>query len=152
TLHTAQLEQMAARLMDSIRSNFDVLTGALSQAESAVSSSAGGIASAVTGSLDAIQQWLDRSLLSDVSPLLPDERLAEAQAQFDAAISAGDVSRLPGLADALLKEASGYYVTSTAEYDEIWQAVREAMEGVDRVSDAPTGAQASAIQAANEAT
>src|SRR5690625_3645536 len=152
TLHTAQLEQMAARLMDSIRSNFDVLTGALNQAESAVSSSAGGIASAVTGSLDAIQQWLDKSLLSDVSPLLPDERLAEAQAQFDAAISAGAVSRLPGLADALLKEASGYYRTSTAEYDESWQAVRDAMEGVDRVSDAPTGAQASAIQAANEAT
>ena len=89
--------------------------------------------------IDAIQgvkDWLDDSLIGGNSPLLPQEQLDAARNQFFDAISgaeAGDAdaaSQLPQLADQFLGQASSFYGGSTAEFGEIFDQVRAAMQGV----------------------
>lgn len=85
--------------------------------------------------LSAVQRvsdWLNSILLSDLSVLTPEQRLAEAQAQFDALVAlalGGDAdaaAALPAAATALLQEARGFY-SSTDQYQSIFESTMAAM-------------------------
>lgn len=81
-----------------------------------------------------IQQWLDQQLLGDLSTLTPEQRLAEARAQFEAmsaAAAAGDVdamAALPQLASQLLREGRDFWASSQ-DYTDLEAFVRGVMQG-----------------------
>lgn len=168
-LHSAQLNAMAATLRAGITDSIDSLFGSegmassMSSTASSISSSMGEIQASMIDAIKGVQDWLDRSLLGDNSPLLPQEQLDAAGSQFWDAIDAargGDAEaagNLPQLADQFLSQASGFWGTSTAEYQDIWQMVRDAMQGVadmDVAQDAgpPTYGQTANIEQATQAT
>jgi TP901 family phage tail tape measure protein len=85
-------------------------------------------------SIQSIQDWLDQQLLGDLSTLTPEERLAEARAQFEAlaaAAAGGDadaLAQLPAAATALLREGRDFWASSEP-YTELESFVRSIMEG-----------------------
>lgn len=93
--------------------------------------------------LQQIQQWLDAQRLGDTSSLTPSGRFNEAQSQFDATLAlarGGDtdaLSRITGIADALLREGRGRYA-SGQQYTDLEASVRRALAAL--VSAGPTGA------------
>lgn len=80
--------------------------------------------------LQDLQEFIDSLLLSDLSPLTPDQRLAEAQAQYEALLAAaqgGDLDALAQLqaaAQAYLGEAQSFY-GGVGPYDSIFASVLE---------------------------
>lgn len=80
--------------------------------------------------LEDLQRFIDDLLLSDLSPLTPDQRLAEAQAQYEALLAAaqgGDLDALAQLqaaAQAYLGEAQSFY-GGVGPYDTIFATVLE---------------------------
>lgn len=100
-----------------------------------VGDAARGVYQAQLSALQNIRDWLDSQLLGDTSTLTPEQRLAEARRQFDAAVAAaqgGDaeaLQRVTQLADLLLREerdfsASGQQFTDTEAY------IRARMQGL----------------------
>ncbi|HSH26400.1 MAG TPA: hypothetical protein VK972_01300, partial [Wenzhouxiangella sp.] len=168
-LHSAQLNAMAATLRAGITDSIDSLFGSdgmassMSSTASSISSSMGDIQASMIDAIKGVQDWLDSSLLGDNSPLLPQEQLDAAGSQFWDAIDAARAGNaeaagnLPQLADQFLSQAGGFWGTSTAEYGDIWQMVRDAMQGVadmDVAQDAgpPTYGQTANIEQATQAT
>lgn len=164
-LHQLQLMEFAAGLEESIASMNDELFGTVDDGMrdtvAAVDNSMNDIRESMLAALEGVNDWLQSSMLSSVSPLTPEERLAEAQSQFNAQVSSalgGDadaINDLPQLADQLLSEASGFFGGSTQEFDDIWMQVREAMQrvsGMDVPEGQPTYQQQAAIVGATEST
>lgn len=91
--------------------------------------------------LQNIQQWLDRQLLGDLSTLTPEQRIAEAERQFQATLAAaqaGDteaLQRITGVADALLREGRSFYASGEG-FTSIEAMVRAGLQGL--VSAGPT--------------
>jgi predicted CopG family antitoxin len=86
--------------------------------------------------LKSLRTLIDNLKLSDISPLTPAERLAEAQRQYAsilAAVEGGDFSRageLDSAAQAYLGEASSYYASS-ATYEGIFNNVLGSLESLE---------------------
>jgi hypothetical protein len=86
--------------------------------------------------LKSLRSLIDNLKLSDISPLTPAERLAEAQRQYAsilAAVEGGDFSRageLDSAAQAYLGEASSYYASS-ATYEGIFNNVLGSLESLE---------------------
>lgn len=89
--------------------------------------------------LKTLRDWVNGLKLSQFSPLTPQQRLAEAQAQVAAAVAAisgggqaglNALQNLPQLLEALLGEASGVYGTSTAGYQGIFAMVQELVASI----------------------
>lgn len=80
--------------------------------------------------LQQLQQFIDGLTLSSLSPLTPDQRLNEAQAQYEALLAAaqgGDLdalAQLQGAAQAYLGEAQSYY-GGVGAYPDIFASVLE---------------------------
>lgn len=85
--------------------------------------------------LEDLQRFIDDLLLSDLSPLTPDQRLAEAQAQYEALLAAaqgGDLDALAQLqaaAQAYLGEAQSFY-GGVGPYDSIFASVLEQLSAL----------------------
>lgn len=165
-LHQLQLMKFAAGLDESIKSLSDQLFGGEVESQvqhtvRAVDNGMNQIRKSMINAIEGVQNWLLSSQLSAVSPLTPSERLGEAERQFNtqfAAAMGGDVdaiSALPKLADQFLSEASTFFGGSTAEFDQIWMQVRDAMQqvtGIDVPDQQPDRAQQTAIKQATEST
>lgn len=165
-LHQLQLMKFAAGLDESIKSLSDQLFGGEVESQvqhtvRAVDNGMNQIRKSMINAIEGVQNWLLSSQLSAVSPLTPSERLGEAERQFNtqfAAAMGGDVdaiSALPKLADQFLSEASTFFGGSTAEFDQIWMQVRDAMQqvtGIDIPNQQPDRAQQTAIKQATEST
>lgn len=165
-LHQLQLMKFAAGLDESIKSLSDQLFGGEVESQvqhtvRAVDNGMNQIRKSMISAIEGVQNWLLSSQLSAVSPLTPSERLGEAERQFNtqfAAAMGGDVdaiSALPKLADQFLSEASTFFGGSTAEFDQIWMQVRDAMQqvtGIDIPDQQPDRAQQTAIKQATEST
>jgi hypothetical protein len=86
--------------------------------------------------LKSLRTLIDNLKLSDISPLTPAERLAEAQRQYAsilAAVEGGDFSRageLDSAAQTYLGEASSYYASSNA-YKSIFNGVINSLEQLE---------------------
>lgn len=141
--YTMQTQALAGELRASLTDMRDQLFGGGNSISSSMQSTASSISSSMdqiqTSMIDAIkgvQEWLDSSLLDNNSPLVPQEQLEAAGSQFWEAIDAArnndaEAARaLPQLADQFLSQAGQWWGTSTAEYRDIWQMVRDAMQGV----------------------
>lgn len=89
--------------------------------------------------VENIRKYLDSLNLSQLSPLTPTQRLAEAARQYQellARAQAGDATagdQITQAADAYLQEARSYYASSGA-YTAIFDQVRAALEGLTGVS------------------
>lgn len=161
-LHQLQLMKFAAGLEESISSMSDELFGTVDNGMDRTVNSVGEgmnrVRDLMISGIAQVNDWLQSSMLSNVSPLTPEQRLAEAESQFFDQISAaqgGDasaISGLSGLADQLLSEASGFFGGSTQEFDDIWMRVREAMQGVAGMSIPDAVDPQRAIQTATEST
>ncbi len=97
--------------------------------------------------IDGIRAWLDQQLLGELSTLTPEQRLAEAQRQFDALASAaagGDaeaLAQLPRAAEALLREGRDFWASSEP-YTQLEAAIRASMQqllGLDIGSEPAAG-------------
>jgi hypothetical protein len=86
--------------------------------------------------LKSLRGIIDNLKLSDISPMTPAERLAEAQRQYASiltAVEGGDFSRageLDSAAQAYLGEASSYYASSGA-YENIFNNVLGSLESLE---------------------
>jgi hypothetical protein len=86
--------------------------------------------------LKSLGTLIDNLKLSDISPMTPAERLAEAQRQYASiltAVEGGDFSRageLDSAAQAYLGEASSYYASSGA-YENIFNNVLGSLESLE---------------------
>lgn len=119
------------------------------------------IRESLLGALAGVDDWLNSSLLSDVSPLLPEERLNESRQQvlstFDVAMT-GDVDAIGdmrALVDQFLSESSGYHGGTTAEFNADWMFARDLMQqiaGIDVPDAQPTYEQQAAIVSATQDT
>ncbi|MFW5816734.1 MAG: hypothetical protein ACOCVP_07730, partial [Wenzhouxiangella sp.] len=135
-LHHLQLQQFTADLKISILTLADELFGtadAIDTVATNVSDATSRIRDEYIRALEGIDAWLDKSQLSNLSPLTPTERLGEARSQFfDAMDRAGfdpdALAALPQLANALLAEGAGYHGTSTPAYRELFNVVQQAMQ------------------------
>ena len=120
----AELEMESEAAMASVAGGFD---GAAQAGEN--------VAARWLSAIQRVQEWLDSILLSELSTLTPEQRLMEAQAQFDALIAAalaGDAdaaAALPGAATALLQEGRAFW-SSTDAYQALFTSVRDAMAAV----------------------
>lgn len=160
-LHQLQLLEFAAGLEESIASLSDQLFG---EAESGMDRTVNSVGEGMNRVRDLmirgiaqVNDWLQSSMLSNVSPLTPEQRLAEAESQFFSQAAAAQtdptqIAGLRGLADQLLSEASGFFGGSTQEFDDIWMRVRGAMEGVAGMSIPDAVDPQRAIQTATEST
>jgi hypothetical protein len=103
--------------------------------------------------LKSLRTLIDNLKLSDISPLTPAERLAEAQRQYASiltAVEGGDFSRageLDSAAQAYLGEASSYYASSGA-YESIFNDVLGSLESLENQYGQETDYEAR-IEAAN---
>ena len=85
---------------------------------------AGGLATGLTAMSTTLKDWLAKLLLNDqLSTLSPLQRLTEARAQYESALTSGNASQITGAADAYLREARSYFASSAA-YDAIFNIVR----------------------------
>jgi len=142
-MHQIQLQAFASQLEASIKSLAERLFGVSQSIDSSAQSIGNSVGQSVNNireqmirGIEAIDAWLESSLLSNISPLVPQSRLNEAERQFNEAFAAalgGDLDALadlPSLADTFLSEAAGFFGTSTSDFDTIWRQVRDAMEQV----------------------
>lgn len=89
----------------------------------------------IKANVDGLKDFIDGLFLSDVSPLTPQERLSEAQSQFDTLLQAalsGDqqaIDSLPAAAQALLDEASNFFA-SGSDFNAIFDQVTSAIQGI----------------------
>ncbi|WP_339617196.1 phage tail tape measure protein [uncultured Gilvimarinus sp.] len=164
-LHQLQLLEFAAGLEDSIASLNDQLFGSVdSGMQSTVDAVDYGMAQireSMIGAIEGVNDWLNGSLLSDVSPLTPQERLEESRAQFSAQAAlalGGDVDALSGmreLADQFLSESNSFNGGSTQEFNDDWMFARDLMQQIAGIAvpDAqPTYDQQASIVSATEST
>lgn len=132
----AQLRAAAASLAQQLygddASGLDMSGTAISSLDSEASS----MFASWENAIKSIRKFLDDILLDEqLTVLAPEQQLAEAQAQFNAAIAAamgGDAdaaASLPALARALLENARSFW-SSGDEYDAIFASVMEALGGV----------------------
>lgn len=157
----AAIDALKAETMDLISQLFgtpleqiDAQIAALSQSGvdgfGQIGTTLNNVIDSVKANVEGLQDFLDSLMLSDISPLTPAERLAEAQSQFDAALAAaigGDqqaIDNLPGIAQALLDEAFSFHATGS-DFNAIFDSVTAAIQGIIdnppsiTVDNAPTG-------------
>ena len=90
---------------------------------------AGGVATGLNSLSTQLRDWLNNLLLSDqLSTLTPEQRLAEAQRQYDAALTGTDAGAITSAADAYLREARSFYASGDA-YSAIFSGVIAAITG-----------------------
>lgn len=80
-------------------------------------------------SLKGIQDYLDGMLIGDLSILTPAEQLAEAWAQLQKAVDAGDTASVTRMADTYLQLLREFYASGT-DYNQGWQSVRDLLQGM----------------------
>ncbi len=87
---------------------------------------------------ETITDFLESLVLGELSTLSPEQRLAEAQRQFDAAIAAGDAQDATQSLSALLTIARDYY-SGTQGYRDIFSSGNAALQSlIADVGTAPT--------------
>lgn len=91
---------------------------------------------------DNIKDYLKSFNLSAVSPLTPEQRLAESQHVFDLAVAAakggdlGAISDLPNLANQLIGEGASFYA-GTSEFQGIFSDVRNTLDELTKSQITP---------------
>jgi hypothetical protein len=139
-LFGSPLEQLEQQIAELERASGDAYGSQVDGIE-AVGRAGRDVYAAQLTALQNIQQWLDRQLLGDLSTLTPEQRIAEAQAQFDATLAAaqaGDteaLQRITSVADALLREGRSFYA-SGEQFTAIEALVRGGLQGL--VNRGPT--------------
>ena len=89
--------------------------------------------------IKGIADYAQSMKLGAASPLSPEQRMAEAQRQYQALLAkanAGDadaIAKLSGASDAYLEAARNYYGSGT-NYEDIFQGVQRAMESIGGMS------------------
>ncbi|MGL4574720.1 MAG: hypothetical protein ACRCV9_08020, partial [Burkholderiaceae bacterium] len=166
TLHAAQTAAAIAKLVASGRSLVSQL--GLSRAQqlanslNAATNSAASFASTVSDGFDQIgdsasnafanvgqliTDWLNDSLLDDLSSLTPGERFNEAQSQYDALLAralAGDgeaASQLTAAAQALRRETASYNPGRMREIEQLIRAQLQIVAGMQFAGSGGTGGQ-----------
>lgn len=93
--------------------------------------------------LRGIQTWLNGEQFAGTSTMTPEQRVAEAQRQYQAALQramtgrdAGSLADLQQAAQRLLEEGRGYY-SSGSQYDALRDAVRGGLEPLGLMADQP---------------
>jgi len=110
-----QVTSQIAEIEAAQRASTDTQIGAIND----VGAASAAVYQQQLAALQGIQDWLDSQLLGDLSSLTPEQRLAEARRQFDAAATAaagGDVNalqRITQLADTLLREERSFSASFT---------------------------------------
>lgn len=122
---------------------------------------AGGVASGLDTLKSTLSDWLKGLLLNNqLTTLTPLQRLEEARAQYEAAITSGDASKITGAADAYLREARAYFASGSG-YDQIFTMVRAQIDALAKAgtvyvapatSTAPGAPGSSSSSAATAAT
>jgi hypothetical protein len=86
--------------------------------------------------LKDLKEYTDSLLLSDLSPLGPAQRFLEAQSRYTETLAkaqAGDVDalgQLRGVEDQYLRESSGFFGISSADYQRIFEGIMSANRGL----------------------
>lgn len=78
---------------------------------------------------ETLQNYLDSMLLGDLSALTPEQQLAEAWEQLNAAVTAGDADQATRLADVYLRMLRGMEASGD-DYNQGFWSVRELLEGM----------------------
>lgn len=135
-----QLQQFIASLSESIASLATQLFGTnegVNAATTEIRRNVENMRDAWLSAIDDIRSALDAQLLGPNSSLTPAQQLAEAQAQFDAALAAaqaGDLAAaqaLPQLFNQLLSLGAGFFGTSTTDFQLLESALRAALENAN---------------------
>lgn len=135
-----QGQSLVAQLRKNLSDNVQQLADASSGAFQQITDAANDTYAAQLAGLKSIKEYLDSQLLGDLSSLTPEQRLAEAQAQFNAAVTgaqSGDpaaLARLTQLADILLREGRAF---SPSSFPELERSIRAALSGL--VNAGPIG-------------
>lgn len=169
-LHRLQVEEYTNGLRASIADLNEELFNSSQETSSSfnsmsnsVGSSMNSVRDSIINAIESVENWLDSSLLSNVSPLTPTERINEAERQFNEVVQralTGDVDAIrnaQGMADQFINEAAGYYGTSTSQYQSVFDRVRDAMESIAGIDvgpaqQEPTFEQISNVEANTEST
>lgn len=154
----AETQDLIAQLYGGPAGTLDEINRQISELEQQSGNAIGGIANdsanlfeAWRSGIQSVQDYLDSMLLGDLSALTPEEQLAEARRQLEAAQAAalgGDVdalNSLPQMADAYLRllrefEASG------ADYNSGFDWVRDLLQQVTGVAGPAAGAPTTTVQ------
>lgn len=89
-----------------------------------------GVASGLSSISATLQDWLNNLLLNNqLSTLTPAQQLAEARAQYEAALASGDASAITQAADAYLRIARDYFASGDG-YNQIFNAVRAQVQAL----------------------
>lgn len=137
-LRASQLRAQAlAQLREETQSLVDQLYGAggtgIGDAFSTGVADAGNAAAdywaAQRRSAETLQNYLDSMLLGDLSALTPEQQLAEAWEQLNAAVTAGDADQATRLADVYLRMLRGMEASGD-DYNQGFWGVRELLEGM----------------------
>lgn len=134
----AQVAEAAGEAFDSIDSLYDI-TGRLSKINDEYLDLLKDQKSALTSTVDKLKSFIKTIsdfraslLLSNLSPLTPQQRYSEAKAQYEsvlARVRTGDedaMSKLQGAAQAFLTESQSFYASSVG-YQNDFSAVQEAL-------------------------
>lgn len=134
-LRAAQLRGIAlAQLREETQSLVDQLYGpglsdALTAGIGAAGDAAGDYWAAQRRAAETLQNYLDSMLLGDLSALTPEQQLAEAWEQLNAAVTAGDADQATRLADVYLRMLRGMEASGD-DYNQGFWSVRELLEGM----------------------
>ncbi len=153
----AETQDLIAQLYGGVPGTLDAINAQISELEQS-GNAIGGIANdsanlfeAWRSGIQSVQDYLDSMLLGDLSALTPEEQLAEARRQLEAAQAAalgGDVealNNLPQLADAYLRLLRGFEA-SGSDYSAGFDWVRDLLQQVTGVAGPAAGGPTTTVQ------